>query len=291
MPPKHPRPPQRPSPWLPSLCLAILAASVNSQGQSPNAPPGIAWAVKGQWRDAASGASLATGSLVHPGALLKPRNPDAPNSITVLLPDGQRILNECFTPIDCNRGFRVPALIDRPSAFQIQLLARIGAVLAQPDQFQRESPATAANSAPPRLDEAVAKLIPQTASPGSRSTFRIAVAGAAAQLPEGNYSYDLRRLGDPSATALHLPWNKNASSALFAVPSPGIYEIAIRDARGIPRIDLTVAAIAPTQPDPSPDLLRAKATLQSWEERNYGWPIHPLLRAYLQSLYQAELTP
>jgi len=277
-----------------SLLLVSLAATTflpccGSQAQSLDAPPGIAWAVKGTWLDLASGKSIETGSFVHPGALLKPQNPDASNSITVLLPDGQRILDECFTATDCNRGFRIPALIERPTEFQAQMLERIGAALAQQANPPHESPAAQANVTPPRLDEAVAVLAPQIAPSPTATVYNMTLTGPVAALPNGNYSCELRRIGANSPAVLRQSWSK--TSAVLALPSPGIFEIVIRDDWGAPRIDLMVAAILPTQPDLSADFARAKSTFQAWDEVNYGWPVHQLLRAYLQSLYLPAAQP
>jgi hypothetical protein len=68
---------------------------------------------------------------VEPASLLQPDETAADHSITILLPDGQRILYECFTVANCARGFRLPSFIRKPDSFALDMLARIGANLAR----------------------------------------------------------------------------------------------------------------------------------------------------------------
>ena len=98
--------------------------------QAKRSNAGLAWQVQGTWQVGGKGAPVRTGDAIAPASLLQPSDTAGDHSITVLLPDGQRVLYECFTVADCVRGFRVPSLIHTPDAFAIGMLTRIGNVLS-----------------------------------------------------------------------------------------------------------------------------------------------------------------
>src|SRR5580658_6785531 len=81
--------------------LASLALSQDSVGLSA----GIAWNVKGSWQVENTGPQVLTGDAIPAGSLLTPGTAQpgtvaVNNSITILLPDGQLLLYECFTTDD-----------------------------------------------------------------------------------------------------------------------------------------------------------------------------------------------
>ncbi len=90
---------------------------------------GLAWHVQGTWRVEGVAKPIRSGDAIEPASLLQPDEAAGPHSVTILLPDGQRVLYECFTAADCARGFRVPSLIRKPDPFALDMLARIGSIL------------------------------------------------------------------------------------------------------------------------------------------------------------------
>jgi hypothetical protein len=118
--------------FLQIIVIALLFLPFALQAQNANQPPfGIAWRVSGVWQIEGEKGPISTGDAIVPESLLRPGEGTRGHSITVLLPDGQRILYECFTPQDCVRGFRVPSLYRMPKPIAIDLLARANSVLPQ----------------------------------------------------------------------------------------------------------------------------------------------------------------
>jgi hypothetical protein len=261
------------------ICLfffTLTATSLRAQ-KAREAPQGIAWEVRGPWQVEGNGAQILTGDAIQPGSLLQPGEGTAIHSITVLLPDGQRILYECFTAEDCARGFRIPSLYRTPEPFAVDLLARIHAVLA--DGYRDSSAGSSIQQAPrlPR-DEVMAVLGPNNL---------VDVGGLAAKLSNGRYTYDLRPLDRAYPRQLHLVLEKTAPSITLALPSSGLYVLTITDDLNTPRIDLFIAAVKPAQAEGfEKSFGEAKALMKEWNEVYQGWPIHDFQRAYLESLMQ-----
>lgn len=257
---------------LTSLTL-IGTLAVRAQGMALT-PSGIAWRVKGLWGiDGASG-FIRTGDPIPPGSLLLPNDLEAPHSIVVLLPDGQRVLYECFTEEECQRGFRVPSLYETPKPFAAELLARIRSVLIQnrnmpkaKTQFKRPLP----------REQALAAL-----GPGHQ----VSIAGLAASLPDGRYTYEF---GDGEARGSSFPkrstFVKKGPSIHLSLPSTGIYDLIIRDSLNRPRIDLFIAAVKPEEaPKMTISFWHAQELMGDWNDDYAGWPMDDFQRAYLQSL-------
>jgi hypothetical protein len=247
-------------------------------------PRGIAWKVQGNWRlatpgsDSSQGRTLQAGSPVPPGVLLVAAAPEAQHSITIFLPDGQRILYECFTQEDCIRGFRVPALTEQPSEFAQHLLDQVSnQILRNAKQRPRAATEGAARTTPAKLDEALATIDPKG---------KVTVGGLLSALPDGAYTYSLTPLKDRESAQVHLTLQKTASTCLFTVPGPGLYEIALTDADSTPRINLFLAAIQPSQQAAFSSYPKAKKLLTEWDAEYYGWPLHDFLRAYLHALME-----
>jgi hypothetical protein len=199
----------------------------------------------------------------------------ASGSITVLLPDGQRILYECFTVEDCARGFRVPLVYHRPEPFAVDMLARIHADLVRRHDDSSSGISRQKAHRLPR-DEVMAVL-----GPGNR----VAVVGLAANLSNGRYTYDMRALDHAYPSRFHIILEKSAPSISIALPSAGIFDLIITDALNRPRIDLFIAAVEPARAAKFENSFRdANALMEQWNEDYQGWPIHDLERAYLESL-------
>src|SRR6185437_1725893 len=155
--------------------LTVGAFAVGAQGATLT-PSGIAWEARGIWKIDGVTGSVRTGDAIPPGSLLLAKDPETAHSIVILLPDGRRVLYECFTDKQCDRGFRVPLLIEKPSDFAMELLARIRAVLVR----DREGLRAKTQQLLPR-DEVLAAL-----GPGNR----VSIGGLAASLPDGRYTYE-----------------------------------------------------------------------------------------------------
>jgi hypothetical protein len=263
------------TPFLPAKSLAcafvlLSAASLHAKAASP----GIAWKVQGTWQEAGESAPIRVGDAIQPASLLQPDDKPGDHSITILLPDGQRILYECFTAADCARGFRVPSLHSKPDAFAVEMLARIRAVLtAGPhDEFDGHR---VEHAQPMTRAEELAVL---------DANGRVHLAGRLVDLPNGRYTYDLRPLNQAYPPQFHLAVDKAAPSIELALPASGLYVLTISDALNTPRIDLFLAAIKPMQTEDFDSFGRAKRMMLQWNEDYSGWPIDDFLRAYLQSL-------
>jgi len=257
-----------------ALWLALILPATASVAQEPRElADGVAWQVHGTWQIDGTSAPIVTGDPIPPGSLLRPRGEPPGHSIMVLLPDGQRVLYECFLAQDCGRAFRVPSLYRRPDPFAVNMLARIQAALSRRSRDAQKQPRQA-----PRVprDEALAVI-----GPGNR----VEVAGLAANLPNDHYICDLRPIDHDVPRQAHLPLEKSASSITLPLPGPGLYELTITDRLNTPRISLFIAAIKPEQAASSlKSYSAAKKLIGDWNIDYQGWPIHDFQRAYLESL-------
>jgi hypothetical protein len=258
----------------------LLAAIPFLHAQTAPQPAlGIAWQVRGQWQIGGKGAALRAGDAIPPGVLLEPgplqpENDAGSHSILVFLPDGQRILYECYTASDCARGFRVPPLYRRPDSFAVDMLARIRAVMARDAHPPGESVPNQERRLP--RDEVVAEL-----GPGNQ----VQVAGLAASLSKGAYTYDLRPVEAATPGQLHRPLDKTAASISLTLPAAGLYDLRITDNRNVPRIDVFIAAVtAADAPRIAKQFQRASSLLGDWNIDYQGWPIHEFQWAFLESL-------
>jgi hypothetical protein len=245
--------------------------------QAKKGGAGLAWHVLGKWQVAGKRAPVRAGDAIEPASLLQPDETAANHSITILLPDGQRILYECFTAADCARGFRVPSLIRRPDPFALDMFARIGAILS--------------SSRDAALNERRAQHAPQTTRQEAMAVLDashcVHVGGLIADLPDGRYTYDLRPRNRDYPPQFRLTLQKAAPSIGLALPASGIYDITITDALNTPRIDLFLAAIRPSQSAHNQSFRHARAMMERWNDDYAGWPIDDFLRAYLESLVES----
>jgi len=256
------------------LILSLIFAVTLSAQRQVEATSGVAWQVRGSWHVDGKDAAISSGDYVPAGSLLHAGAQDASNSITVLLPDGQLILYECFTQEDCSRGFRVPALFSTPEPLAVDLLARIHESLVA-SSIGAAGPTAQQGLRLPR-DEQVAVL---------DSDNRVHVEGLAARLSNGHYTYDLRPLDRSHPRQFQLEFEKNGPSITLAVPSAGLYFVTVRDALNRSRIDLFVAAVEPARAANVAKCYHDGAALmKEWNTYYLGWPVHDFQRAYLTSL-------
>src|SRR5579863_8394147 len=201
------------------LGLAILANAHGVLG----GPLGIAWQVKGLWQVDGHANPIQTGDAIEPGALLRPIMQSSTHSITILLPDGQRILYECFLAEDCARGFRVPLLSGTPDMEGVHLLWRIHATMASRGV---ETEITTSHGSPLPRDEAVVILGQQVGGQ---------VQGLASALANGTYTYTVRALDQNDAPMVRKTLEKTGSSVSFDIPLPGLYDVIVTDGLNTPR--------------------------------------------------------
>jgi hypothetical protein len=117
------------------------------------------------------------------------------------------------------------------------------------------------------------------------SSQEVKIAGLAAALSNGHYTYDVQPLDRAYPPRFHLPVEKSAPYITVALPSFGIFVLTISDELNTPRIDLFVAAVRPAQAaSVTKSFNQAKALMKGWNREGQGWPIHDFLRAYLESL-------
>ncbi|MGA9584502.1 MAG: FN3 associated domain-containing protein [Terracidiphilus sp.] len=227
--------------------------------------------MSGSWHAAGKKEPIVTGDAIEPGSLLQPAEEAHEQSITILLPDGQRVLYECFNAQDCARGFRVPSLYREPDLNAIDLMARVGAVLLRDDRPTKphEEPHV------PR-DESVAVLSPEN---------KVKIAGLAAALSNDTYWYEVRPLSGNSSLQPRHAFEKSTRLITITLPSEGLFDVSIVDHLNTPRIDLLVVAFR--QPRAAKVLKSFEVVqelLKEWNENYQGWPIHDFQRAFLRSV-------
>ena len=259
------------------LCLAPLTVVVPSlwAQKTAVAPSGVAWHVKGTWQVEGKTADIQTGDALQPGSLLRPDSVAAQHTIIALLPDGQRVMYECFTVDDCARGFRVPSLFHDPESFAVDMLARIRAALIRGDRGFSAASGIHPPLGSPR-DEILAVLGPD---------HQVRVEGLATKLPNGRFTCDIRPFDPGRPNQLHLVLEKTEPFITLPLPSTGLYVVTIYDDRNTPRMQLFLAAISPAQEASFKKSFHdAKDLMQKWNDDFYGWPTHDFQWAYLESL-------
>ena len=146
-----------------------------------------------------------------------------------------------FLPRTANAVFGCPRFIASPILLQSTCWrAFAGAVETQPGPGIGQSQG-------PRLprEETLAAL-----GPGNR----VDIAGLAANLPNGRYTYDLRPIDPAYPRQFHVVLEKNAATITLPLPSPGLYDLTISDQLNTQRIDVFIAAV---RPDSQPDVMKS----------------------------------
>jgi hypothetical protein len=256
------------------IFLTTTVSASSAQQKRHGKEFGIAWRVEGPWRAETQDRIIASGDAIFPGTVVRPVPAAVSHSILILLPDGQRILYECFLHEDCAHSFRVPPLYRTPEPSAVDLIARIHQVLSRPGQAENSDERR--EQSLPR-DEALATLGPSN---------QVEVEGLAAALPDGEYTYNLRPLNQKSRGQFGMALEKTSRAITLELPSSGIYDITIFDHLDTPRIDLFVAAVDPVHEAVfKSSFASAHRLLAHWNENYQGWPVHEFQRAYLQSLF------
>jgi hypothetical protein len=267
------------------MLLVMLLASAPSTlfaADSEASPDlsGMVWEKHGEWHLNGGAGGLRLGEAIPPGGLVTAGSEASPHSITILLPDGQRMLCECYEPRTCSQGFRVPAITAQPPpAVWAIFVAVRNVLLLRPETAETAFSVPVGRAALAANVEMVAALNPQ----GELST-----AAGLRVLPNGQYSLTITGDGQqasPSTLSTQpLNWVAGQTAAQVRVGGPGVYRIRVFDQTRVPRIDVEVLATSPVSfPSEAANLKQARETILSWSKTHEGWSLHPFLRAYLQS--------
>ncbi len=238
------------------------------------AEDGIAWEVRGNWRQTKMQTLLRSGDAVAPGSLV---TAEASNnsSITILLPDGQRLLFDCHDTHSCVQGFRIPALIAKPDTYSISLFDSVRGAMHQPGASV--APPPAATTA-----ESETVLLMQTDG-------RILLKQALSGLPPGQYRVLVEEGRETNSWDRSLTWSGSHDEAQLPLPHTGVYCLRIFGSLGTERMRVTLLAASPElYPSQHAAFEEARKNLQEWNATFPGWPTHEWLQLVLKGLAQPQ---
>jgi hypothetical protein len=240
---------------------------------------GLVWKRQGDWHLNGSSAGLRLGETVPQGGLITASGAGA-HSLVILLPDGQRLLFECYQEPTCTQGFRVPAVSTPPGDAVWAMFKGVrGILLMRGATVEQPFPAPIGRDEDAANTEIVAAL----------EAGRVAIAPALRVLPAGSYKLvvheDSPRPGAMVAPpAQILAWKPAQPIATVSVAAPGLYRVTVLDDNHVPRIEVELLATAPGLVDAEAEALRkTRSTVIAWNKVHEGWSLHDFLRAYLQS--------
>ena len=267
-----------------AAALLVAAPALVIAGSREKVPPafaGMVWKKQGDWHLNGSGTGLRLGDAVPPGSLLTAAGSKAAQSTVILLPDGQRLLCECYDAKACSQGFRIPAIVSSPSPAVWEMFVGVQeALLARPAADDAAFEAPPGHEAMAAQVEIVSALSPQG---------EISIASALRVLPTGRYALALISDGGRGSGVIDLGkqplnWAAADGTARVRVPGPGVYRIRVSDPSLEPRIGIEVLATMPGSfAEESTGLKHARETILEWSHTHEGWPLHDFLRVYLQS--------
>jgi hypothetical protein len=267
-----------------SFLLAILSAlllngpsiATLAENRTPDSGfSGMVWERHGDWHLNGSSAMLRLGEAIPPGGLLTAGAGTGAHSIVVLLPDGQRMLCECYDAQSCSQGFRVPAITPQPDPVVWSMFVAVrNVLLLRSATAEVAYPMAAGRAAMAANVEMVAAVTPHG---------EISIAPALRVLPSGQYALIITNSGQPAALPT-LNWTAGQKLAQVRVGAPGLYRIRVSDQTNVPRIEVEVLA---TPPDSlaaeTVRLKQLRETIMQWNHAHGGWDLHTFLRVYLES--------
>jgi hypothetical protein len=255
-------------PLLFSLALAAAATGFS----------GMVWKRQGDWRLNGSSAGLRLGESIPQGGLITASGA-GPHSLVILLPDGQRLLFECYQEQTCAQGFRVPSIAAPPSETVYAMFTGVRDVL-----LMRRPAVEQPFPVPAGRDEDAANVeIVAALQAGS-----VSLAPALRVLPAGSYKLVVHADGPQPGAAMVLPaqsldWKPPRATAPVSIAIPGVYRVAVVDQNQVPRIEVELLATPPGLVAPENEALQnARSTVIAWNKAHEGWSLHDFLRAYLQ---------
>jgi hypothetical protein len=256
------------------LCIVAVAAGSGATG--------MVWEKHGDWHLNGSPNALRLGEAIPPGGLVTADVEGPAHSIVILLPDGQRMLCECYEARTCSQGFRVPAITPQPqSAVWEMFVAVRNVLLLRPASSETAFPTPAGREEMAVNSEMVAAVSPQG---------EISIAPALRVLPSGRYELRVARDGQTSAATVpsvqSLDWSAAQKLAQVRVGGPGLYRIRVSDQTSVPRFEIEVLATSPASlAAETAGLKMARETILKWTHE--GWNLHGFLRVYLESRLSA----
>jgi hypothetical protein len=256
------------------LCGAAVAVAAG------NSASGMVWEKHGDWHLNGSANALRLGEAIPPGGLITAGSEGSAHKIVILLPDGQRMLCECYEANTCSQGFRVPAITPqpRPAVWDMFVAVR-NVLLLRPATAETAFPAPAGRAAMAVNSEMVAAVSPQG---------EISIAPALRVLPSGQYSLSVARDGAAATrpNVQSLDWSAGQNVAKVRVGGPGLYRIGVSDQAFVPRFEIEVLATSPASlAGETAGLKQARETIREWTHN--GWSLHGFLRVYLESRLSA----
>jgi hypothetical protein len=239
---------------------------------------GLVWRRQGDWHLNGSSAGLRLGESIPQGGLITASGA-GPHSLVILLPDGQRLLFECYREQTCVQGFRVPPIAAPPSETAYAMFKGVRDVLLmRAAAVEQPFPTPAGRDEDAANVEIIAALQAGTVSIGP--VLRV--------LPAGNYKLVVRPDGPRPGAAVALPaqsldWNPARATAPVSIATPGVYRVTVVDQNQVPRIEVELLATPPQMVAPENEALQnARSTVIAWNKAHEGWSLHDFLRAYLQ---------
>ncbi len=239
---------------------------------------GMVWEKHGNWHLNGSPNALRLGEAIPPGGLLAADVEGPSHSMVVLLPDGQRMLCECFEAKTCSQGFRVPAITPQPPPAVWEMFVAVrNVLLLRPATAETPLPTLAGREAMAVNYEMVAAVSPQG---------DISIAPALRVLPSGQYELRVATGGQTSAATTSsiqpLQWSAAQKVAQVRIGGPGLYRIRVLDQTQVQRFDIEVLATSSASlAAETAGLKMARETILKWTHE--GWPLHDFLRVYLES--------
>jgi hypothetical protein len=241
----------------------------------------MVWERHGDWHLNGSSDTLRLGEAIPSGGLITAGAEGSTHSMIVLLPDGQRLLCECFEAKTCVQGFRVPAITPPPKPVVWDMFVAIrNVLLLRPVAAETAFPIPLGRAELAGNFEMVAPLSPQG---------EISITPALRVLPPGQYSLSVMKEGQqPAASTVPavqpLDWNSAHPLAQVRLGGAGLYRIRVTDTSYIPRIEVEVLATSSASyPAEAAGLKQTREIILNWNHIQEGWPLHPFLRVYLES--------
>ena len=261
------------------VLLRGSATIVVAESVSPSPDPsGMVWERHGDWHLNGSSDTLRLGEAIPPGGLITAGVEGSTHSMIILLPDGQRLLCECFEAKTCAQGFRVPPITSPPKPLVWDMFVAVrNVLLLRPSGVETAFPITVGRAEMAANFEMVAPVSPQG---------EISISPALRVLPPGQYSLSVIKDGQPAVTSAvrTLDWRAGQPIAQVRVGEASLYRIRVSDQAYIPRVEIEVLAVSPiAYPAEAAGLKQTRETILNWSQIHEGWPIHSFLRVYLES--------
>jgi hypothetical protein len=257
------------------LLYGPSVATLAENGTPDSGFSGMVWERYGDWHLNGSSAMLRLGEAIPPGGLVTAGAGTGAHSIVILLPDGQRMLCECYDGQTCSQGFRVPAITPRPDPVVWSMFVAVrNVLLLRYATVEVAYPLASGRAAMAANVEMVAAISPQG---------EMSIAPALRLLPSGQDSLTVTNSGQPAAIQ-PLNWSAGQKLAQVRVGAPGLYRILVSDETNVPRIQVEVLATAPDSlATETARLKQLRETIMQWNHAHGGWDLHTFLRVYLES--------